>query len=103
MYISRITSPSGYLGGFIDVWKAYRDGLWTSSVAISVYADGARNPSLGDSTKTFLSVGRTFGAGFFTEEFYTEKPYTVLNPTCEVDPAVLFTATMYDDGTYSLA
>lgn len=71
--------------GIIDVWKAYTDGVWSSSVTVKVYAWNLY-PTL-----------RMYANGSITNKTIT----AVATSGCPVD--LVATATVYDDGTVSLA
>lgn len=78
----------------INVWKALADGLWSSSVAFTIYGNlnGASGPSFA------LTAGPIAG----TSPSVQTKMVALANAgTCPTN--VLGTLTVFDDGSYTLA
>lgn len=76
----------------IDVWKAYRDGVWVSSVTIDVYADG----------ETLVGAGLGAGPAFASPSaclINKTVNNSVANNKCTM--GALWTITILDDGTIS--
>jgi hypothetical protein len=106
-YVSLITSTAAfpYNGDFdtIDVWKAYADGLWTSSCVIDVYR-GRKSGSLGCGTSPYA-----WQTPLRTKPINASSPSSVDLATtgdsggvCDSCPTSLAgTLTVYDDGTYT--
>jgi hypothetical protein len=92
-----------YFGAAIDIWQAKADALWTSSVAISVLADGR---------DVFMSTDSACIAGIFEHgtagsiayaSSIVKKPFAAFVNDCSTDPTVAFTVTAYDDGSFTVA
>lgn len=76
----------------IDVWKAYLDGVWTSSCTIQLHAN---NATLLPASIYFHAHPRMY------ETTAVRKSVTTSNTGCS--PSVLATVTVNDDGTFSIA
>ena len=95
-YLRNIANYAGRIG--VDVWQAWRDGRWTSSVQIRVFSGyGSSNPSNIPTTiranpgsfTPFLPLGQT-------------KDVTIPpNVRCGAYAHVA-TVTVFDDGTFTL-
>lgn len=88
----------------IDVWQAHRDGLWTSSTQINIYADAdAVNAITGGSinaNSVFATAGgtsRTLATIPAGGNMGTPKPVG-----CAGSSTLYFQCTVYDDGTVSI-
>lgn len=87
-----VTPGSGITGAFVDVWAAYRAGVWTSSVDIEILLSHA-----------FPPYGLTVRARPRNASPVATKAVT-LSELAGVCPILtLATVTVYEDGTWSIA
>lgn len=91
----------------IDIWKAWEDGLWSSSVALTMYAEVLRkaydacSPNTG-STGFALTVAAKKGAGGTTVASKTSASgIPGAGSSCPCPTSLFSTLTFYDDGTAS--
>lgn len=86
---------SGGVAYYYDVWQAWIDGIWTSSTTILVYCDYSAA-----STKV-LALGRSEDTA---DPFCGEvcKTISIGTPDVACPTSLKATATIYDDGTYTL-
>lgn len=82
---------------FIDVWKALADGVWSSSVVISIYADMVNNPT---SLTDVIHAGPSTGSSPASASISGYVPPGI-GVTCST--TLRATLTVYDDGTFTLA
>lgn len=89
----------------IDVFKALRDGIWSSSVNIDIYyvktgaADGSTR--LVRATPSAIVTTDPAGACNCVEKRFTTQVVAAL--TCANATTIQATITVYDDGTLSIA
>lgn len=81
----------------IDVWRAYRDGVWTSSVTILLYA-AADFPSVNDRI-IFGVYGTPYIIG--GNKLVSFDASTCASPICPT--TLLATVTLLDDGTITIS
>lgn len=87
---------SGGAGRHFDVWQAWTDGIWTSSVVIAVYADYSVA-----STKVIAAA-----KSFSDDNAWAEavcKTISIGTPDVTCPTSLKATVTVYDDGTYTIA
>jgi hypothetical protein len=93
---------SEYNGAYcdIDVWQAYIDGIWASSVDISVYLFSS------DATLTGVAI-RAVGDNYPTRpcpvNLSKASAYSTYPANCAALSTIRGTITVYDDGTASIS
>lgn len=98
--IHGLCSGVNYHAFIVDVWGMYRDGLWTSSLAIPVAATrtsggtGSVSAGIGDETLVNTNIARCYLGDAVSKT-------VTFNTTCVT--TTLATVTVYDDGTFSIA
>lgn len=94
----------------IDVWKAYRDGVWTSSVNIDVYI--LRDSGASADSNSYVIQARSPNSGAKDDNPATdgcgcvEKTGVTVqsaNRLCANATTIKATVTVYDDGSISIA
>ena len=83
----------------VDIWKAYRDAVWTSSTTIDIYDYVFGGPASRTYICGIADASPSGSAGFITSDSVTVSvPAGVGPPTAKVA-----TITVNDDGTFSIA
>ena len=96
-YLSTIANYPGRVA--VDVWGAWRDRQWVSSVEIRVFA-GYRYPVSTPQPVTIFANPGTFTP--FLPPGQSKAVFIPGNVTCPTYPQVA-TVTVFDDGTFTLA
>jgi hypothetical protein len=92
---TKLCGKTAGIGMHFDVWKAWEDGIWTSSVVIRLYADYSVA-----STKV-VAVAKSFSNdNAWAEEVCTTISIGTPDVTCPT--TLVATVTVYDDGTYTI-
>jgi hypothetical protein len=94
--LTNTCGPSGWGAEYaIDIWQAWLDGAWTSSVAFNVYADNFTSGT-GYTTVGYNNDG-SISPGHVCKSFAVGLP----QPSCAT--ALVATYTFYEDGTFTVA
>lgn len=89
-------------GCSIDIWRAWRDGLWTSSLAITAKCNG-RRPASATETNCTVGIELTSSLGLLSYSTSLAKSLAAYSSSCATDPTCQFDITAYDDGTFAIA
>jgi hypothetical protein len=90
-----------FFGTFdINIWKAYRDSVWTSSVSITIYAQ--LQTSYGPNINIKASKWK-LGNTIYDTVTKVVTPTQVASPSCPPDGDLVATVTVTDAGVVSIA
>lgn len=94
-YVTTSFSPGVSRTFFVDVWRALRDGAWSSSTTVIIYSRQTAPFNTIDYGPTNDSSGSCTTTGYI-------YPVTAIG-TCGAPPTPVATITIMDDGTVSIA